>query len=336
MNDIIKFKFINLKNEDEFAIQFYNAILDIKNINLNGDPNPKIKSLLLNKDFDEQTKNFFTQNSYQEYNQNSLVIPITGQYFHDIVDVFGNILRIIENKINPLVLFINKNNLNFFETNFYFFEILNYFNINYKIIDQNIDYIKTNPIFFYHKIPYLKRNGNYPEELEINPAGCFFEPSISETKFINGGILHFKEVIDIYRKYFYNENIKNDKKFYIKRKNFRRDIKDSEKLENYFLNKGYEIIELDNMSFFEQIKIFNSAKYLISFSGSSFTNIIFCKPNTKILEIRNKKNFEVLEIKEISNILDLDFNSLNAFFDNSEDILKELNSKNSERIKQFL
>ena len=48
MNDIIKFKFINLKNEDEFAIQFYNAILDIKNINLNGDPNPDRKSTRLN------------------------------------------------------------------------------------------------------------------------------------------------------------------------------------------------------------------------------------------------------------------------------------------------
>lgn len=55
-----------------------------------------------------------------------------------------------------------------------------------------------------------------------------------------------------------------------------------------FLKKyGFECLHNENLSFDEQISLFQNATHVISCHGSQLTNIVFCKPGTKVLEIRH-------------------------------------------------
>ena len=53
---------------------------------------------------------------------------------------------------------------------------------------------------------------------------------------------------------------------------------------------NFRIYQLSKLSFSQQIKIFNGSKIIVGVHGAGLTNFIFCKKNTKILEIRNKPN----------------------------------------------
>ena len=53
-----------------------------------------------------------------------------------------------------------------------------------------------------------------------------------------------------------------------------------------FLNsKGFTSYKIGQLDFFEQIYLFNNAKIIIGPHGAAFSNIIFCKPKTNIIEI---------------------------------------------------
>ena len=71
------------------------------------------------------------------------------------------------------------------------------------------------------------------------------------------------------------------------------------------------------MSIFEQIEIFSNASVVVSPTSSSLTNIVFCAPGTKVIEIIPKYQFEYEDIfkqrySEISYSLNLDYLSLEA------------------------
>lgn len=65
---------------------------------------------------------------------------------------------------------------------------------------------------------------------------------------------------------------------------------------NYLKNRGFNKYKVGKLNFFKQIYLFRNAKVIIGAHGAAFTNIIFCKPNTKIIEIRPNfhpgKNYE--------------------------------------------
>ena len=58
----------------------------------------------------------------------------------------------------------------------------------------------------------------------------------------------------------------------------------------FFKKLNFKIYQLSNLSFNQQIKIFNNSRVIVGVHGAGLTNFIFCKKNTKILEIRNKPN----------------------------------------------
>lgn len=68
----------------------------------------------------------------------------------------------------------------------------------------------------------------------------------------------------------------------------RRSINNHNKLDIYLQNKfknKYSNIILENTSIANQITLFNNAKIIIAQHGAALANLIFCKTNTKILEI---------------------------------------------------
>ncbi|HSW76613.1 MAG TPA: glycosyltransferase family 61 protein [Candidatus Saccharimonadales bacterium] len=48
---------------------------------------------------------------------------------------------------------------------------------------------------------------------------------------------------------------------------------------------GFERYELSKLSFLEQVELFHNAEVVIGAHGTGLTNILFCKPNTKVIEI---------------------------------------------------
>ena len=60
------------------------------------------------------------------------------------------------------------------------------------------------------------------------------------------------------------------------------------------------------LSFKKQIKLFNSSSLIIGAHGAAFTNIIFCKPGTKIIEII-PANHPNRKCERISKILGLKY-----------------------------
>lgn len=72
----------------------------------------------------------------------------------------------------------------------------------------------------------------------------------------------------------------------------------------YFLKKkGFNIIKPQEINFWDQVNLFNKAKVIISLSGAGLSNIIFCKPGTKIIEIKN--NNRLNDFLNISRMLNL-------------------------------
>ena len=79
---------------------------------------------------------------------------------------------------------------------------------------------------------------------------------------------------------------------------------------NFLEDKGFTSYKLGQLSFQEQIYLFNNAKIIIGAHGAAFANLAFCKKNTKILEIKPKKHPNFFQ--HISRIKELDFNLIEA------------------------
>ena len=82
------------------------------------------------------------------------------------------------------------------------------------------------------------------------------------------------------------KNLSIPKKLFISRKKASsRHIVNEKEVLKIISKYGYQSILLENYNAIQQANIFNRAKEIIAVHGSGLANIIFCKTNTKILEI---------------------------------------------------
>ncbi|MBX2882265.1 MAG: glycosyltransferase family 61 protein [Granulosicoccus sp.] len=79
-----------------------------------------------------------------------------------------------------------------------------------------------------------------------------------------------------------------DLKLYISRgsKGARGVINDEEVIEN-LLERGFTIVRAENLTVEEQASMFARAKVVLGPHGAGFSNIVFCQPGTKIIELFN-------------------------------------------------
>ena len=131
------------------------------------------------------------------------------------------------------------------------------------------------------------------------------------------------------------------KKFYIDRsdsksnlKNFRFIINEDE-LKSFLKEKGFEFIRLSDLSFREEIKIFNNAETVIGLQGAGLTNLIWSNDKTKIIELRsnltnklyenlakdNKINFDKLESTPKDHVIADHYGSIEVDIKKLEDII---------------
>ncbi len=57
------------------------------------------------------------------------------------------------------------------------------------------------------------------------------------------------------------------------------------------INYGFEIIEPSGLSAIDQIKLFSSAKFIVTASGSAMFNVVFCHPGTKLIDIESEPHW---------------------------------------------
>lgn len=107
-------------------------------------------------------------------------------------------------------------------------------------------------------------------------------------------------------------------KIYITRKNcFSRNIINDYDIIDKLKKSNFRVVDVNNLSIFEQIKLFANAKVIVSATGSALTNTVFCQKDTKIIEISPKYNFDYENIFKfrysyISNILNLNYKRIEA------------------------
>ncbi len=98
----------------------------------------------------------------------------------------------------------------------------------------------------------------------------------------------------------YSMQEKLPKKIYIDRgdatsnQSAMRKIINEDEVQDKLNSLGFESIKLGNISLENQIKIFQNADSIIGLHGGGFANIVFCKPNTKILELKSKSAGNVI------------------------------------------
>lgn len=104
-----------------------------------------------------------------------------------------------------------------------------------------------------------------------------------------------KWVIKFLRKKFisYASRKKFNKNIFIDRsdtKSIYGKLENNEEVKKYIIKKNFDIFKLSNFSFLDQIKIFRDAKIILSPHGAGLSNLIFCKPKTKILRFKQKQH----------------------------------------------
>ena len=90
------------------------------------------------------------------------------------------------------------------------------------------------------------------------------------------------------RKLNFNGATAAKKKIYLLRgKQAKRQLIGEERLISIMRELDFDIIDPQQLSFFEQINVFNQAEIVVSLHGAALTNMLFCKPKTLIIELRS-------------------------------------------------
>ena len=78
----------------------------------------------------------------------------------------------------------------------------------------------------------------------------------------------------------------------------------------FLKSNGYDIIKLSSLSFKNQIELFHNSKIVVGLHGAGFSNILFCQPETKVIEIKPLHVGNMYE--KLGNKLNLDYVNLES------------------------
>lgn len=84
-------------------------------------------------------------------------------------------------------------------------------------------------------------------------------------------------------------------------------IINNDELSNFLKRNKFQSYKIGQLSFTKQIFLFNNADCIIGAHGAAFSNLVFCKPNTRIIELK-PYNHPGNNYKRISNVNKLDYN----------------------------
>lgn len=98
-----------------------------------------------------------------------------------------------------------------------------------------------------------------------------------------------KWTVDFIRNRFLNQSKKKDQEYeriYVSREDARRrKVINEDEIMSVLSKKGFKKVTLGSLSVQEQVNIFSSANFIISAHGAQLTNLAFCEPGTKVIEL---------------------------------------------------
>ena len=60
-----------------------------------------------------------------------------------------------------------------------------------------------------------------------------------------------------------------------------------DEVKKYLLDNNFVSIKLHDIKFSDQVDLFYNAESIVGLHGGGFANIVFCKPGTKVIELRS-------------------------------------------------
>ena len=278
----IQYNIINEKNK--FEIQ-QSTHLPEDNIQHFGDFESIVKCLIL----EIKNKNY-------QFNRNFLLTPQKNVIYQKDISLYALPISTKYLKkakyINGSIAYLSNSNVNNYAHWFQFTLPLLYFYWK-SIKKEMIDYYYVGDIELKNfQLDSLALLGIKREQIINYPCNsdCIYM-AIKENP-IQLGFAKFNDLSSIN----FNQTIFKDptillkenspKKIFIERGNvtYRKLIK-SDELIAFLKNEGYYFCALDKLSFKEQATLFYNADNIIAPHGAALTNIMFCKTNTKFLEL---------------------------------------------------
>ena len=96
---------------------------------------------------------------------------------------------------------------------------------------------------------------------------------------------------------------KNRKIYVSRKKAMTRRLVNSEKL--LMALKGWETVVLEELSIKDQVECFSQASHVVAPHGAGLTNLLWCEPDTKVIEIQDPKMIHKKVYPVLSKTLDL-------------------------------
>ena len=218
----------------------------------------------------------------------SLVQGVSGEnYFHFLFDILTK-LKICEQKIplNDIDYFYVPGNIEWQK------KIFSYFNINKnQLINSKIyRHVKAKKLIaldhpWYHKGYVQNEVANLPKWI---------------IHWLREKFLTMSKKFDCNNKIFIDRSESKFKHCQFQNNN---------EIIHFLDSKGYTSYKVGHLDFLEQVYLFSNAKTIIGAHGAAFSNIVFCKPQTNIIEVlpdtHNSKKCE-----RLSDILNLNYKKI--------------------------
>ena len=176
------------------------------------------------------------------------------------------------------------------------------------------------------------------KQLKINTKFIFLDDNFY---FFNKSkipqFLETKHSIDILNNLRTSNDDKGEKIYLSRQKSSYRNLINENDIIELVKKDGFKIYDLNNIDIHKQIKLFSNAKVIISPTGSSLANLVFCSPKTKIIEISPKydNQFDSIFMNRYSGIasqLNLDYHRIYADPINVKITKKDINQVLSKEV----
>ncbi len=264
---------------------------------------------------------FLENDSIYEYKGHKKIFckKVYEQFFHSVILKKTPLLR-----INEPAFIITQPWINYYhwilESLPRLIQLKDYWGTHSLIIQRNI-----------YEIPYVKQTLKLFDDIKIiipeNETNLFVKelilPNLRKDCYKYNIELLEKTRDEIFKSFNIVEKTPTEKNFIIRKKAKYRTIDNFREIEKVVKEYGFKIVDFEDYSIIDQIKIINNSSHLIAQHGAGLTNILFMQKGMKIMElakkITNKNDHFSLVYWSLASAMELEY--YNMFCDpvNEED-----------------
>ena len=165
-----------------------------------------------------------------------------------------------------------------------------------KPFDVNIIYADPDKVYCVERLYFISAAITYPNSTNyILPEDCIF-PAVTKKAMKDFFVTPYEDIL--------KDNASSDtpKKIYLARRATYRTLINWQEAEEFFISEGFTVVEPHKMTLQEKIKCFHGADFIAGPGASSFMNVIWCRPEAKILKFSNYPRRLESTTNEIANI----------------------------------